>query len=65
MSRGGAWLEWIHFFLRGVKSARNSVLLQALLQQLFENPATTIPQVAARFGITYVAAKKNIDKLVA
>ncbi|HEV7922361.1 MAG TPA: Fic family protein, partial [Thermoanaerobaculia bacterium] len=90
VSSRGAWLEWIHFFLRGVKeqaedaigrseqllelwqsylqrvtSARNSVLLQALLQQLFENPATTIPQVATRFGITYVAAKKNIDKLVA
>jgi Fic family protein len=90
VSRRGAWLEWVTFFLRGVEeqandavrranellallaayrhrvaTARNSALLGAIVDRLFESPAVTITGVARDLDITHPSAKKNVEKLVA
>jgi Fic family protein len=48
-----------------IASARNAGVLSSLIDSLFASPATTIPSVAAKFEMSYPAAKKNVQKLVA
>lgn len=52
-------------YRRRVTSARSSALLNAAIDRLFETPAITIAQFASKFGVTYHAAKQNVDKLIA
>jgi len=48
-----------------VSTARNSALLGAIVDRLFESPALTIARLARDLRVSYPAAKKNVDKLVA
>jgi Fic family protein len=48
-----------------IAPARNAGVLSSLIDSLFASPATTIPAVAAKFEMSYPAAKKNVQKLVA
>lgn len=48
-----------------VTAARSSPLLYAIIDRLFLSPAVTIARVGKEIGVTYPAAKKNVDKLVA
>lgn len=51
-------------YMQQVQSVRSSGLLAKLINSLFIAPATTIPHAAAELGISYNAAKNNIQKLV-
>ena len=53
----GAWRE-------AVMAARSSALLVRLVDFLFLSPVITVPRVRALLGVTYPAARANIDKLV-
>lgn len=46
-------------------AARQSALLLAMIDHLFQTPAVTIAGVARDLGVTYVSAKQNVEKLVA
>lgn len=48
-----------------VTHARSSALLIRLVDDLFRAPVITIPGVGNMLGVTYPAAKANVDKLVA
>jgi len=45
--------------------ARQSVLLLAMIDRLFQSPALTIAAAARDLGVTYASAKQNVEKLVA
>lgn len=47
-----------------IQEARSSALLGKLLDQLFQHPVITIPHASERLGITYNAAKNNIERLI-
>lgn len=47
-----------------VSTARNSGHLGDIIDQLFLRPALSITEAGTNLGITYPAAKKNVDKLV-
>jgi cell filamentation protein, protein adenylyltransferase len=47
-----------------IQRARSSALLGRLVDLLFEHPAITVPYAADRLGITYNAAKNNINRLI-
>jgi Fic family protein len=51
-------------FRARVASARSSGLLGVLVDELFSRPAITITGAAKLLGVTYRAARLNIDKLV-
>jgi Fic family protein len=46
-------------------AARQSVLLLAIIDHLFQSPAVTIAGVARDLSVTYASAKQNVEKLVA
>jgi Fic family protein len=48
-----------------IQKARSSALLGRLIDLLFEHPAATVPYAAEKLGITYNAAKNNVEKLIA
>ncbi len=52
-------------YRRRIASARNAGVLSALVERLFAVPATTISSVASELNMSYPAAKKNVQKLVA
>jgi len=52
-------------YRRRIAPARNAGVLWSLIESLFASPATTIPAVAADLKMSYPAAKKNVQKLVA
>ncbi|MBA3876395.1 MAG: cell filamentation protein Fic [Anaerolinea sp.] len=52
-----AWRE-------AVTHARSSALLLRLVDHLFRSPVITVPAVRDLLGVTYPAAKANIEKLV-
>jgi cell filamentation protein, protein adenylyltransferase len=58
-------LDLSESYRRKIAPARNAGVLSSLIDGLFASPATTIPSVAANFNISYPAAKKNVQKLVA
>lgn len=47
-----------------VTQARSSALLIRLVDDLFRSPVVTVPGVKALLGVTYPAAKANMDKLI-
>lgn len=47
-----------------IQQARSSALLGRVIDHLFEHPAITIPYAAEMLGISYNAAKGNVDRLV-
>jgi len=46
------------------QKANRSAGLLAIVDRLFERPAFTIPMISEHLGITYPAAKANVDKLL-
>ena len=46
-------------------AARQSALLLAMIDRLFQSPAVTITSVARDLGVTYASAKQNVEKLAA
>jgi Fic family protein len=58
-------LDLSESYRRKIAPARNAGVLSTLIDGLFASPATTIPSVAANFNMSYPAAKKNVQKLVA
>lgn len=46
-------------------ASRQSALLLAMIDRLFQSPAATIAGVARDLGVTYASAKQNVEKLVA
>jgi Fic family protein len=52
-------------YRRKIAPARNAGVLSSLIDRLFASPAITIPSVATDFKMSYPAAKKNVQKLVA
>jgi cell filamentation protein, protein adenylyltransferase len=52
-------------YRRLIAPARNAGVLSSLIDRLFAVPATTIPSVASELHMSYPAAKKNVQKLVA
>jgi Fic family protein len=51
-------------FAKEVQQARASGLLPALIDLVFDKLAVSVPEAAARLGVTYAAAKHNIDRLI-
>lgn len=51
-------------FEQRVQRARSSVLLGKLIDLLFESPVVTVPRAAKKLGISYNAAKNNLERLV-
>lgn len=47
-----------------LSQARASALLIRLADTLFESPILTIPQAQQRLGVTYLGAKRNVEKLI-
>lgn len=58
-------LDLSESYRRKIASARNAGVLSSLIDDLFASPATTISSVASKLGMSYPAAKKNVQKLVA
>jgi Fic family protein len=58
-------LDLSESYRRKIAPARNAGVLSSMIDSLFASPATTIPSVAANFKMSYPAAKKNVQKLVA
>jgi len=52
-------------YRRQIAPARNAGVLSSLIDRLFAVPATTISSVAENLNMSYPAAKKNVQKLVA
>lgn len=52
-------------FLDEVQKARTSGLLPALIDLVFDKLMISIPEAAEKLGVTYRAAKQNVDKLIA
>jgi len=52
-------------YRRKIAPARNAGVLASLIDDLFASPATTISSVASKLDMSYPAAKKNVQKLVA
>ncbi|MBL8764664.1 MAG: Fic family protein [Phycisphaerae bacterium] len=48
-----------------VTRRRNSIMLTKLIDRLFENPAVTVTGAASVMGVSYTAAKRHIDYLLA
>lgn len=58
-------LDLSESYRRRIAPARNAGVLSSLIDDLFASPATTISAVASKLGMSYPAAKKNVQKLVA
>jgi len=65
VSRTRKLLDLSETYRRRIASARNAGVLSSLIDGLFAVPATTISSVAANLKMSYPAAKKNVQKLVA
>ena len=63
-SRAGALLELQRKYRQRIQRARSSALLGRLIDLLFQHPAITVPHAADNLGISYNAAKNNIEGLV-
>jgi len=50
--------------MKRIRSARSSALLAKLIESLFAVPAITVPVAAQEVGISYNAAKSQIQRLV-
>jgi Fic family protein len=52
-------------YSKKMTAARQSTLLLAMIDRLFQSPAVTIASAARDLGVTYASAKQNVEKLVA
>ena len=64
IARGQMLLDLQQSLRQKVQQARSSALLGRLIDFLFEHPAMNVPSTAERLGISYNAAKNNIDILI-
>jgi Fic family protein len=64
IARASALLELQHTYRQKIQRARSSALLGRLIDVLFENPAISVPYATGKLGISYNAAKNNIEVLV-
>lgn len=64
IARASALLELQRTYRQKIQRARSSALLGRLIDLLFEHPATNVPYAADTLGISYNAAKNNIEVLV-
>jgi Fic family protein len=64
ISRAGLLLRLQSTYRQTIQQARSSALLGRLIDMLFENPAINIPYAANKLGISYNAAKNNVEVLV-
>jgi Fic family protein len=62
--RANALLNLHRKYMEQVQSVRSSGLLAKLINSLFALPATTIPYAVKDLGISYNAAKSNLQKLI-
>ena len=58
-------LDLSESYRRKIAPSRNAGVLSTLIDGLFASPAITISSVASNLGMSYPAAKKNVQKLVA
>jgi Fic family protein len=58
-------LDLSESYRRKIAPSRNAGVLSTLIDGLFASPATTISSVASNLDMSYPAAKKNVQKLVA
>ena len=65
VERAIALLQLRDEYRRRITVARQSVLLLAMIDRLFQSPAVTITGLARDVGASYPAAKQNVEKLVA
>jgi Fic family protein len=63
--RANALLALRQEYRKRTTSARSSALLGAMIDRLFALPGITIAVAARELNVTYPAAKKNVQKLVA
>jgi Fic family protein len=63
-NRAQTLLDLQQTYRQKIQRARSSALLGRLIDMLFEHPAISIPYTADKLGISYNAAKNNIDVLV-
>jgi Fic family protein len=64
ISRASSLLELQQKYRLQIQQARSSALLGRLIDTLFEHPAINIPYAADKLGISYNAAKNNVEVLV-
>jgi Fic family protein len=65
VDRGNALLALRDDYRGRMTAARQSTLLVAMIDRLFQSPAVTIAAAARDLGVTYASAKQNVEKLVA
>ena len=65
MDRASSLLALRDEYRDRMTTARQSVLLLAMIDRLFQSPALTIAAAARDLGVTYASAKQNVEKLVA
>jgi Fic family protein len=64
ITRAQALLDLQHKYRQKIQRARSSALLGRLIDLLFEHPAINVPYTAQALGISYNAAKNNIEVLI-
>jgi len=64
ISRAGALLALRDEWRRKLQKARGSTLSLQLMDDLFENPVTTVSGAAGRLQVSFPTAKRAIDKLI-
>ena len=62
--RAQTLLDLQQTFRHKIQRARSSALLGRLIDLLFEHPALSVPSAAENLGISYNAAKNNIEILI-
>jgi len=64
IKRAQTLLDLQQTYRQKIQRARSSALLGRLIDLLFEHPAISVPYTAEKLGISYNAAKHNIEALI-
>jgi Fic family protein len=64
ITRAQTLLDLQQTYRQKIQRARSSALLGRLIDMLFEHPAISVPYTAEKLGISYNAAKHNIEALI-
>jgi Fic family protein len=64
LARTARLLDLWQSYRQRLSSPRSSVLLERLIDSLFENPVVTIPRAVQLLGVTYPAAARHIHTLL-
>jgi Fic family protein len=51
-------------FRQRISEVRSSARLMTIVDELFVSPATSVPRIAEKLGITYPAARGAVDRLI-